>query len=96
MYNKNKVSSFQDLENTWNMEQYENKFDTWIRYLKRFDTRQKNLIYDLLVNMVFDESILFHAVNNFDDNRIEKFKKLCIRNPNKNSYFYNYLGSVDY
>ena len=26
--------------------------------------------------MVFDESILFHAVNNFDDNRIEKFKKL--------------------
>lgn len=95
-YNKNKVSSFQDLENTWNMEQYENKFDTWIRYVKRFDTRQKNLIYDLLVNMVFDESILFHAVNNFDDNRIEKFKKLCIRNPNKNSYFYNYLGSVDF
>jgi len=95
-YNKNKVSSFQDLENTWNMEQYENKFDTWIRYVKRFDTRQKNLIYDLLVNMVFDESILFHAVNNFDDNRIEKFKKLCICNPNKNSYFYNYLGSVDY
>jgi hypothetical protein len=95
-YNKNKVSSYQDLENTWNMEQYENKFENWIRYVKRFDTRQKNLIYDLLVNMVFDESILFHAVNNFDDNRIEKFKKLCIRNPTKKSYLYNYLGSIDY
>ena len=58
------------------MKQYEKKFETWIRYLKRFDTRKK-FIYDLLVNMVFDESILFHAVNNFDDKRIEKFKRLC-------------------
>lgn len=95
-YEKKGISNFKDFENTWNMEQYEKKFETWIRYIKRFDTRKKNLIYDLLVNMVFDESILFHAVNNFDDKRIEKFKRLCKLNPNKNSYFYNYLGSVDF
>ena len=27
--------------------------------------------------MLFNESILFHAVNNFDDKRIKKFKRLC-------------------
>ena len=68
------------------MEQYEKQLGNYIFYIKLFDTRKKNLIYDLLINMFFDESILFHAVNNFDDKRIEKFKKLCIRNPNKN-YF---------
>lgn len=90
-YNKIKVDSFKDFENTWNMQQYEKQLGNYIFYIKLFDTRKKNLIYDLLINNVFNESILFHAVNNFDDKRIKKFKKLCLRNKN---YFSNYLGSV--
>ena len=37
---KKRISNFKDFENTWNMERYEIKFETWIRYLKRFDTRK--------------------------------------------------------
>ena len=93
-YNKNKVINFQDLENTWNMEQYEKIFDNYIFYVKLFDTRKKNIIYDLLTNNVFHENILFHAVNNLNDKSIKKFKKIF--QTNKNDYFNNYIESFDF
>jgi hypothetical protein len=93
-YNKNKVINFQDLENTWNMEQYEKIFDNYIFYVKLFDTRKKNIIYDLLTNNVFHENILFHAVNNLNDKSIKKFKNIC--QTNKNDYFNNYIESFDF
>lgn len=92
-YNKEEVISFKDFENTWNMEQYENQFDNYIYYIKEFDTRKKNIIYDLITNNLFHENILFHAVNNLDNKGIKKFKKLC--HSNQNNYFNNYIRSFD-
>jgi hypothetical protein len=76
-YNKTEVNNFKDFENTWDMEQYEKQFDNYIFYIRHFDTRKKNIIYDLITNNLFHESILFHAVNNLDNKGIKKFKKLC-------------------
>ena len=92
-YNKKNITSFKDFENTWNMEQYEKQFDNYICYIKKFDTRKKNLIYDLITNTLFHESVLYHAVNNLDNKGIKKFKKLC--NSNQNNYFNNYVRSFD-
>ena len=78
-YGKENVQDFNDFENTWNMERYEPIFPNFIEYIKNFGTKKKNLLYFLLINNVYHESITFHMVNNLPDDKFPHFKNLCMK-----------------